>query len=56
MLNAYYDLQGQASGTSTSLTLENFKGLGTAENPFRGVLTSTNNANIILKGSDTVMD
>ena len=53
MLNAYYDLQGQASGTSTSLTLENFKGLGTAENPFRGVLTSTNNANIILKGSDT---
>ena len=53
MLNAYYDLQGQTSGTSTSLTLENFKGLGTAENPFRGVLTSTNNANIILKGSDT---
>ena len=53
MLNAYYDLQGQTSGTSTSLTLANFKGLGTAENPFRGVLTSTNGAEIILMGSDT---
>ena len=42
--------------TQAQLTLVDFKGLGTAENPFRGVLTSTgegSNTIITLKGANT---
>lgn len=47
--NAYYDLQG----TNRQITLNDFKGFGTTDNPFRGVLVSTNGATLILKGANT---
>ena len=47
--NAYYDLQG----TNRQITLNNFKGFGTTDNPFRGVLVSTNGATLILTGVNT---
>ena len=55
MRNAYYDLQGSGEETGKQLELEDFKGFGTAQNPFRGVLTSTNEngVTLILKGELT---
>lgn len=49
--NAYYDLQG----TSGQITLNDFKGFGTTDNPFRGVLVSTNKngVELILTGANT---
>ena len=47
--NAYYDLQG----TNRQITLNDFKGFGTTDNPFRGVLVSTNGATLILTGENT---
>lgn len=47
--NAYYDLQG----TNGQITLNDFKGFGTTDNPFRGVLVSTNGATLILTGANT---
>ena len=47
--NAYYDLQG----TNKRITLNDFKGFGTTDNPFRGVLVSTNGATLILTGANT---
>ena len=47
--NAYYDLQG----TKGQITLKDFKGFGTTDNPFRGVLVSTNGATLILTGANT---
>lgn len=47
--NAYYDLQG----TNKQITLNDFKGFGTTDNPFRGVLVSTNRATLILTGANT---
>lgn len=50
--NAYYDLQG---GTNGEITLKDFKGFGTTDNPFRGVLVSTNpnGVKLILTGANT---
>lgn len=48
--NAYYDLQG---GTNGEITLNDFKGFGTTDNPFRGVLVSTKGATLILTGANT---
>lgn len=48
--NAYYDLQG---GTNGEITLNDFKGFGTTDNPFRGVLVSTKSATLILTGANT---
>ena len=55
MRNAYYDLQGSGTETGKQIELEDFKGFGTAQNPFRGVLTSTNESGVklILKGAST---
>ena len=49
--NAYYDLQG----TNGQITLNDFKGFGTTDNPFRGVLVSTNEngVELILTGANT---
>lgn len=49
--NAYYDLQG----TNGKITLNDFKGFGTTDNPFRGVLVSTNKngVELILTGANT---
>ena len=49
--NAYYDLQG----TDGKITLNDFKGFGTTDNPFRGVLVSTNKngVELILTGANT---
>lgn len=47
--NAYYDLQG----TNGEIRLNDFKGFGTTDNPFRGVLVSTNGATLILTGANT---
>lgn len=47
--NAYYDLQG----TNGEITLNDFKGFGTTDNPFRGVLVSTKGATLILTGANT---
>lgn len=47
--NAYYDLQG----TNGQITLNDFKGFGTTDNPFRGVLVSTKGATLILTGANT---
>lgn len=49
--NAYYDLQG----TNGKITLNDFKGFGTTDNPFRGVLVSTNpkGVKLILTGANT---
>lgn len=47
--NAYYDLQG----TNGEITLNDFKGFGTTDNPFRGVLVSTKGATLILTGVNT---
>ncbi|MCH4280387.1 hypothetical protein LQE94_10210 [Mediterraneibacter sp. NSJ-151] len=49
--NAYYDLQG----TNGQITLNDFKGFGTTDNPFRGVLvsTNTNGVKLILTGANT---
>lgn len=49
--NAYYDLQG----TNGKITLNDFKGFGTTDNPFRGVLVSTNpkGVELILTGANT---
>ena len=49
--NAYYDLQG----TNGQITLNDFKGFGTTDNPFRGVLVSTNpnGVELILTGANT---
>ena len=44
--NAYYDVQG-------TITLNDFKGFGTTDNPFRGVLVSTKGATLILTGANT---
>ena len=67
LLNAYYDIQGTVTSSDNgttevttaedisesepTLTLTNFKGFGTSTNPFRGVITSKNDTNIILEGS-----
>lgn len=48
--NAYYDLQG---GTNGEITLNDFKGFGTTDNPFRGVLVSTKGATLTLTGANT---
>lgn len=47
--NAYYDLQG----TNGEITLNDFKGFGTTDNPFRGVLVSTKGVELILTGANT---
>ena len=49
--NAYYDLQG----TNGQIRLNDFKGFGTTDNPFRGVLvsTNTNGVKLILTGANT---
>ena len=49
--NAYYDLQG----TNRQITLNDFKGFGTTDNPFRGVLVSTNEngVELSLTGANT---
>ena len=47
--NAYYDLQG----TNGEIRLNDFKGFGTTDNPFRGVLVSTKGATLILTGANT---
>lgn len=49
--NAYYDLQG----TNGQIKLNDFKGFGTTDNPFRGVLVSTNpnGVKLILTGANT---
>lgn len=47
--NAYYDLQG----TNGQITLNDFKGFGTTDNPFRGVLVSTKGATLVLTGANT---
>lgn len=49
--NAYYDLQG----TNGQITLNDFKGFGTTDNPFRGVLISTNKngVELSLTGANT---
>lgn len=49
--NAYYNLKG----TDGQITLNDFKGFGTTDNPFRGVLVSTNKngVELILKGANT---
>lgn len=49
--NAYYDLQG----TNGKITLNDFKGFGTTDNPFRGVLVSTNEngVELSLTGANT---
>lgn len=49
--NAYYDLQG----INGKITLNDFKGFGTTDNPFRGVLVSTNpkGVELILTGANT---
>lgn len=47
--NAYYDLQG----TNGQITLNDFKGFGTIDNPFRGVLVSTKGVELILTGANT---
>lgn len=47
--NAYYDLQG----TDGQITLNDFKGFGTTDNPFRGVLVSTKGVELILTGANT---
>lgn len=47
--NAYYDLQG----TNRQITLNDFKGFGTTDNPFRGVLVSTKGVELILTGANT---
>ena len=47
--NAYYDLQG----TDRQITLNDFKGFGTTDNPFRGVLVSTKGVELILTGANT---
>lgn len=49
--NAYYDLQG----TNGQIRLNDFKGFGTTDNPFRGVLVSTNpnGVKLILTGANT---
>ncbi len=49
MLNAYYDIQGE----NGSMELEDFHGFGSSSYPFRGVITSSTNATIVLKGSGT---
>ena len=51
LLNAYYDLQG--SGTENQLELSNFGGFGIAARPFRGVITSSNGATVVLSGAST---
>lgn len=47
LLSAYYDIQGD------DIVLEDFVGLGNKTYVFRGVVTSTNNKSITLKGSNT---
>lgn len=47
LLSAYYDIQGD------DIVLEDFVGLGNKTYGFRGVVTSTNNKSITLKGSKT---
>ena len=49
--NAYYDLQG----TNGEIRLNDFKGFGTTDNPFRGVLVSTNEngVELSLTGANT---
>lgn len=49
--NAYYNLKG----TDGQITLNDFKGFGTTDNPFRGVLVSTNpkGVELILTGANT---
>lgn len=55
--NAYYDIRGtevkKDNKIVNQLTLNNFKGLGTDSQPFRGVITSKNNTTIILQGEET---
>lgn len=41
------------SASNPELILNNFKGFGTRDNPFRGVITSTNNTTLVLKGAET---
>lgn len=53
LLNAYYDLQGSENNGAYTLKLNNFGGFGTAFDPFRGVLTSTVNATVVLSGENT---
>lgn len=72
MLGAYYDIRGSKESTTVTLgtqtferasenigntlTLEDFRGFGTEEYPFRGVITCTDDQNpttIILKGNAT---
>lgn len=49
LLNAYYDIQGE----NGKLTLKDFDGFGTSVNPFRGVITSSNNVELTLNGAGT---
>lgn len=57
LLNAYYDIEGTVvQGNETAgpeLVLNNFKGFGTEDKPFRGVVTSKNNTTVVLQGADT---
>lgn len=41
------------SASNPELILNNFKGFGTRDNPFRGVITSTNNTTLVMKGAET---
>lgn len=60
LLNAYYDIQGavpsdpdKSSVQEHQLNLTDFGGFGSVSNPFRGVLTSSTGATIVLSGEQT---
>lgn len=60
LLNAYYDIQGAVPSDSDKssvqghqLNLTDFGGFGSVSNPFRGVLTSSTGATIVLSGEQT---
>ena len=60
LLNAYYDIQGavpsdpdKSSVQGYQLNLTDFGGFGSVSNPFRGVLTSSTGATIVLSGEQT---
>ena len=60
LLNAYYDIQGAVPSDSDKssvqghqLNLTDFGGFGSVSNPFRGVLTSSTGATIVLSGGQT---
>ena len=51
MLNAYYDIQGTTS--DSELEISDFSGFGTSSYPFRGVITSSTDIMLVLKGASS---